>query len=137
MTVGFKAGSIVDEIGTADFLHAFFSTVSYNLEEGWGSRFPILLNHLYQGELKTSLAEEAVIELQLIQQELSVLELDRVIWDIENISRQPPWGDDISPQITSLANYFITSTGRDLILTLLEVLGEAAVRKQTVTIVQC
>ncbi len=39
-------------IGTADFLHASFSTVCGRLEnEKWGSRFPHLMNELYQGVL--------------------------------------------------------------------------------------
>lgn len=46
MAVCIKVGSIIDEIGTSDFFHAFFSTVSYNLEEAWGSRFPVLFKHL-------------------------------------------------------------------------------------------
>ena len=45
-----------------------------------------------------------------------------VIWDIENIEEKPPWGNDISPSITNLSNYFITSTGRDLFEVLLECL---------------
>ena len=36
---------------------------------------------------------------------------DKVIWDIEDISKQPPWGDNISKDITNLSNYFITSDG--------------------------
>lgn len=38
-----------------------------------------------------------------------------MIWDIEDLSKQPPWGDKISDRITSLANYFVTSDGRDFI----------------------
>jgi hypothetical protein len=37
--------------GGEDFwLHSFFSTIAYQLEpEGWGSRFPALMNELYAG----------------------------------------------------------------------------------------
>lgn len=64
MSVGVKVGSITDEIGTSDFFHAFFSTVSVNLEsEGWASRFPTLLGKLYQGNLDASLVKSAISEL--------------------------------------------------------------------------
>ena len=52
MAVGFTVGFYYYSIGSADFLHSFFSTVAVNLEGGkWGSRFPVLMNELYQGKL--------------------------------------------------------------------------------------
>jgi len=137
MAVGVKVGSITDEIGTSDFFHAFFSTVSHNLEERWGSRFPALMDYLYQGELEAGLAEKAVVELHELRNELSHLDPSKVVWDVEDLSKQPPWGSDISPEIESLANYFVTSTGRDLISTLIEALDEAAAHGKPATIVQC
>ena len=90
--------------------------MSGNLETaGWGSRFPVLLSRLYQGELAQAYAGEALQELARIAQELSALPPGRVIWDIDDRTRQPPWGSDISPDITDLSNYFVTSTGKPLI----------------------
>lgn len=121
MTVGFKLGSIVDEVGSQDFLHSFFSTISYRLEtKGWGSNFPVLLNNLYQGSLKEIEAEQALIELEIIESGLKKLSTDQVVWRIEEPSVKPPWGDDISNDITDLSNYFVTSTGRNLMSILKE-----------------
>ena len=36
----------------------------------------------------------------------------------------PPWESNISADITDLSNYFVTSTGRDLISSLKEILEE-------------
>ena len=125
MTIGIQLGSIIDEVGTPAFLHAFFSTISGNLEpQGWGSRFPALLSKLYSGRLDASDATKARAELRIITDELTRLPPDRVIWDVEDRSARPLWGDNIAPDITSLANYFVTSTGRDLIQLLDEVLEE-------------
>ena len=122
MSVGIRVGSIVDEIGTADFLHAFFSTLSVRLEpDGWGSRFPALLNRLYQGRLEAADAAAALKELDQAKAELIHFPPTAVVWDVENKSAKPPWGDNISSHITSLANYFVSSTGRDLF----DLLGEA------------
>lgn len=138
MSVGVKVGSITDEIGTSEFFHAFFSTVSSNLEsEGWASRFPILLGKLYQGNLDASLAKSAISELRLVQSELVAFKPEKVVWDIENPNKQPPWSSNISPEITSLANYFVTSRGRDLISTLIEALEDAASNNKPVAIIQC
>ncbi len=125
MTLGFQLGSITDEIGTADFLHSFFSTISGNLEAGeWGSRFPILLKKFYRGKLQQPDAIEALAELDRIKTELAKIQPSKVIWDIEHREKNPPWGNNISPEITNLSNYFVTSTGRDMIDVLREVLEE-------------
>ena len=38
----------------------------------------------------------------------------KLVWDKNDLARQPPWGSDISEDITNLSNYFVTSDGRDL-----------------------
>jgi 2,3-bisphosphoglycerate-dependent phosphoglycerate mutase len=125
MTVGIELGSIIDEVGTADFFHAFFSTISGNLEpKGWGSRFPVLMNRLYQGKMTQSDADAALAELDRASAELAKLPVSKVIWDVEDRSKTPPWGNNIAKTITDLSNYFVTSTGRDLIELLREVLVE-------------
>ena len=125
MAVGIKLGSITDEIGTSDFFNAFFSTIAGNLEpQGWGTRFPILMKTLYAGELQQSDARAALKELDEVSSELAALPAAKVIWDIEDRGKTPPWGDNIADTITDLSNYFVTSTGRDLISALREVVEE-------------
>ncbi len=93
MAVGFKVAFFCYQIGNGDFLHSFFSTVSYNLENGkWGSRFPTLMNELYQGTLDKDNVETAIVELKKIQLELQAFSPDKVVWDIDDLSKQPPWG---------------------------------------------
>ena len=48
MAVGFFFDCFYYEVGHVDFLHSFFSTISYHLEpNGWGTKYPKLLNDLY------------------------------------------------------------------------------------------
>lgn len=116
MSVGLKVDLYWYQIGTGDFFHSFFSTISFNLEGGqWGSRFPVFMKDFYDGELKSNKITEALSELYNIAEELSNLTPDKVIWDIDDISKQPPWGTVISPDITDLSNYFVTSDGENLI----------------------
>lgn len=122
MGVGIQLGRITDEIGSGDFLYAFFSTITGNLEpDGWGSRFPILMRQLYAGGLQQSDAADALAELHSVRRELAELPPARVIWSFEDRTQRPPWGDDIAGDIDSLATYFVTSRGRDLIALLAEV----------------
>lgn len=126
MAVGFRVKHYWYSIGTGDFLHGFFSTVCANLENSkWGSRFPTLMKTLYQGELSSDRFDDAAAELQMITQELAALPPQRVVWDIEDRRKMPPWGDAISPEITSLRNYFVTSSGEDFIDVFAFALGKA------------
>lgn len=136
MAVGIKVGSIIAEIGAPSFLHAFFSTVSVHCElEGWGSRFPCLMNQLYRGRLLAENVEAALKELREVKVALSQLPPSAVVWDIEDRSVQPPWGDDIATSITNLGNYFLSSRGRDLFALLEEMLSHAAKKNKDVSIV--
>ncbi len=135
MSVGFKVGNIIDEVGTHDFLHAFFSTISYHLEpNGWGSRFPELMNELYQGKLDASKAQKAHSDALMIREELKKYPPSKVLWDIENCNASPPWGNNISSEITNLSNYFVTSTGKDMFGVLIECLTALQRRGGVLTI---
>lgn len=124
--VGFKVDFYWFEIGNGDFLHSFFSTVVYRLEGAkWGRRFPVIMKKLYQGEIKRKEVDKAIKELSIIKKELKEFNPDKVIWDIDDLSKQPPWGNDISEDITDLSNYFVTSDGEDFISVFFEALETA------------
>lgn len=115
MAIGFKIGPMFYKVGHGSFLHSFFSTISYNLEvEGWGSKYPFLLKDLYQGELASENIDEALDELNDVQKQFETPEVDKVIWDIEDLEKNPPWDKNISDRINNLSEYFITSDGKNL-----------------------
>ncbi|WP_210367727.1 immunity 70 family protein [Bacillus sp. REN3] len=123
MAVGFKVKYYWYQVGHGDFLHSFFSTISYHLEQnGWGTEYPFLLNELYNGKLENKNIDSAICELEAIKKELQKFSPSQVVWDIEDLSKRPPWGDNISKDITNLSNYFITSEGEDLIDILMKAL---------------
>jgi hypothetical protein len=127
MAVELRAGSVVWAIGSSEFFNAFFATIAARLEpDGWGTRFPAVMKKLYAGEIGGEDAARALAELDQIRAELSELPPSDVVWDYEDRSRTPPWGDDIAPEITNLGNYWVTSDGKDLFEVLGEALGYAA-----------
>jgi 2,3-bisphosphoglycerate-dependent phosphoglycerate mutase len=127
VSVGLRVRSNVWLVGTSDFFHAFFSTISARLEpDGWGTRFPALMNELYAGELPAEHAPAALAELDQIREELRRLPPSDVVWDVEDRGKQPPWGEDISDEITDLGNYFVTEDGKDLIDVMAEAIAYAA-----------
>ena len=108
------------------FYTPFSQQFLINLENGkWGSRFPTIMNELYQGTLDKDNVETAIEELKKIQLELQAFSPDKVVWDIDDLSNQPPWGKNISNDITNLSNYFVTSDGEDFITIFFNALEKA------------
>lgn len=135
MSLGLWVGKKGFEVGTASFLKSWFSTIFTQLEnEDWGSRFPTIMRDLYAGSVPHTKAGSALRELEGIRKALSALPPAQVVWDFENREARPPWGAEISPHITSLANYFVTSDGKDLIEVLAKVFDESAKTGQDVVI---
>ena len=83
------------------------------------------MNELYQGTLDKDNVETAIVELKKIQLELQAFSPDKVVWDIDDLSKQPPWGKNISNDITNLSNYFVTSDGEDFITIFFNALEKA------------
>ncbi|RWW96715.1 Imm70 family immunity protein [Flavobacterium cerinum] len=133
--VGLKVGPIFYKVGTGDLLHSFFSSIAYNLEDNkWGAKFPFIMKELYAKELSVEDIPQAVKEINLIRETFKDYAPNCVIWDIENLEKRPPWGDDIAAHITSLSNYFHTSEGQDLFETFLKALETAAIIKKVLKI---
>ncbi|MDT2572693.1 Imm70 family immunity protein [Enterococcus raffinosus] len=108
------------------FFPFVFSTICVNLEEmGWGSRFPIIMNDLYEGKLSKDKLKVARKEINGINSELSNFTPNKVVWDVEDLKKTPPWGKNISEDITNLAEYFVTTDGRYLLEVLMEAISEA------------
>ena len=57
--------------------------------------------------------------------ELKEFSPDQVIWDIADLSKQPPWGNDISPEIQKLSAYFITCDGENIFDEIIKAFKEA------------
>ncbi len=102
-------------VGSPDLLHAFFSSVSHRLEpDGWGTRFPALMLHLYQGELAAQYADRALVELAAARRELAEFAPADVVWDIDDLAARPPWGAELHGTAPNLARYFVTVDGNDV-----------------------
>lgn len=136
MSVAFTVKYYMYEIGTADFLYAFFSTVAFNLENNrWGSKYPVIMNELYNGSLGNDKIESALHELDEMANELGEISPEKVVWDIEDLTKQPPWGTNISDEITDLSNYFVTSDGEDFLTVFRHALEKAIDVKSDIRIV--
>ena len=126
MAVGFKVKYYWYMVGYGDFLHSFFSNICYHLEgRRWGSKYPCLMRELYQGKLSRDRIQCAMKEINSIKYEFARIPPSKVVWDIDDLKKIPPWGDDICPSIKDLSTYFITSSGENLFFVLERALNQA------------
>ncbi|WP_454880290.1 immunity 70 family protein [Sphingobacterium detergens] len=133
--VGLKTGPMFYKIGTGSILHSFFSTIAYNLEDNnWGKKYPFIMKELYNGELSSDKILNAEKELAEIKEALKEYAPNCIIWDIDNLELQPPWGEKIADRITSLSNYFYTSDGEDIFNLFIRAFNDAKQIKKSVCI---
>lgn len=119
MTVGIKVGSIVSEVGSANFLNAFFSTIRGLIDRD-GTKYPVVCHDLYRGRVLATLAYDAHIELVSIQKQFERLSATELIWDIEDLIATPPFENAVRLDRPSLVDYFVTTTGRNLFSVLID-----------------
>ena len=135
MTVDIIVDFLWFPIGTDSFLYSFFSTICYRLEhQKWGKKFPVVMNELYSGSLSYGSIKICLREIESIERKFKRLAPSAVVWTLENLDEKPPWGEDISENIMSLAEYFITCDGKNLFEVLKTALKEAEVEQVDVRI---
>src|SRR5258708_17315202 len=105
MVLGFAVGDVAFEVGSSDFLKGFFSTISHYLEpQGWGTKYPELMLHLYQGQLDAHYATKVLRDLDEIQHALRPIRPVKIIWDIQNPQVTSPWRESAVPPDKDLSN---------------------------------
>lgn len=135
MAVGFQVKFLWFSVGTGDFLHSFFSTICVRLENSdWGSRFPVLMRELYAGSVAVEQLPVLQSEVAVIAQELREHLPAAVVWDAADLSLQPPWGDEISADIRTLADYHVTNDGKNLLEVLNRAIGKGLSLNAALTI---
>ncbi len=135
--VGLVVGDIsVYPLGSSDFVNSFFCTICYNLEsQSWGREYPCTMKKMYKGKVGYLKLDRTLKEILEIRRELKAFSPDKVVWDIEDLSMQPPWGDNISEDITDLSNYFVTCEGEDMFDVIIRAL-ECAKKERSKVIIE-
>lgn len=116
MAISVMVGDNVFPLGSAQFVHCFFSTLSFYCEpDGMGTRLPHLTGTLCDGELPWRQSRQALLELKYAHAALMTRPASELIWDVDDLQAAPPWDiNDISPKFASLDRYFTTAEGDTL-----------------------
>lgn len=111
-------------VGAPSFLFSFYSTIVCNIANY--QQYKVSVKFLGSGKILADDCDTAAKELEQIRQDLKRFPPDRVVWDMNHKEKLPPWGNNISPHIDSLGNYFVTADGKDLFDELISLLKYAA-----------
>lgn len=120
-------------LGGSDTWQTLCSTVRYHLSR-FEKEIPHVFSFLKEGRCSYQDCLETAREFNLVRDRLSQIDPGKIIYDDKNPKVQPPWGDKISPVITSCANYLTTGDGDDLLAEIVKILTYAAYAKVSVDV---
>ena len=92
------------------------------------------MKDLYQGCIVYEKLEQAIEEITKVEEELAKLPPKQVVWSFEDRAKMPRWGDNISPDINNLSDYFVTTDGRNLITVLKDAFDKAGAEQVNVEV---
>lgn len=135
MSIFLTAKMIGYQIGTPAFFTSFFDTIDVHLTKGlFGKKYPIVLGEFQDGVLRNENLDKAEVELKNIKKRFKKLKPSKIIWDKYDLTKKPPWGSEISDEITSMANYYVTCNGEDLFEIIFKAIAEAKTLKSDLKI---
>ncbi len=121
------------DIGTQDFFFSLYSTIKVRLKRLDDIETAI---HFFDTGICSSYdALECARQINLIRDRLSQIPPEDAVYDLNDITKKAPWADNISPTVTSCANLFTTTDGRDLLFEAVSILTYAHYKKVMVSIV--
>lgn len=121
------------DIGSYAIFHSLYSTIKVNLQQQIDT-ICLAVQFLETGKCDANLALETARQFNLIRDALSQFPPHRAVYDCDNPHQVVPWAEKISPVITSCANYYTTSDGRDLLFEIVRILCYASYAGTQVTI---
>ena len=121
-------------IGGSDTWQTLCSTIRYHLTPS-KKQIPNVFLFIEKGHCDSQDCLSTAREFNLVRDLLSRFEPNQIVYDDQNPNRQPPWGDKISPVITSCSNYLTTGNGDDLLAEIVKILTYAAYAKVSIDVV--
>ncbi len=127
MIITSEDGNVYAEIGNSEIINCFYSTIvfnlNYNLED-----ISLAIAFLENGKCEAQDCIETAREFNLIRDRLSLIPIEKLVYDMNNPSKKAPWNGNISPIVTSCGNFFTTADGKDMIFEINAVLCYASIK---------
>ena len=115
-------------LGGSDTWQTLCSTIYFHLTS-YANQIPHVFSFLETGSCDSWNCLTTAREFNIVRDLLSQLKPSQIVYDENDPLKQPPWGDNISPVITSCANYLTSGEGDDLLAEIVKILTYAAYAK--------
>jgi len=100
------------DVGYVEITKSLFYSIAHHLERrDWGSKYPVIMKELYYDGIEIEHLEQGLKEIKEIKEKLKEYAPEQIVWDYEDLTVTPPWGNNISQDIINLSNYFRTEDG--------------------------
>lgn len=119
-------GRRIVDVGAGNIWKSVYSTVISCLGRK-RKDFQLAYSFLETGNCDGKNGYMVARQINLIRDELSRYAPDKAVYDIDNLQITPPWKGNISPVVTSCANFFTTADGKDLFYEIVSILCYAEV----------
>ena len=131
-TISTSDNELFVDVGSGDIWISLMSTVDIRLKNKKNISYAV--NFLHSGECSAEDALETAKQFNIIRDELSKFGPDKIIYDSEDLKKEAPWKNNISPTVTSCANFYTTADGKDLFSEIVNILTYAALNDTSVEI---
>lgn len=123
------------ELGSSSLLNAFFSSIYFHLVMGKKfNRYPKIFPGFFQGKLDWRDANEVRDNFKNIREGLKQIGSDKLIWDIYDLTKAPPWDKNTINETIPLSDFFTTEKGVNFFDIIDDVLEESTQSKTDITI---
>ncbi|MGO5168771.1 Imm70 family immunity protein [Bacillota bacterium LCP21S3_D9] len=126
-------GKRIVDIGESDIWTCIYSTAVDSF--GFGKRkISKALAFMECGECSHIDGYETARQFNLIRDEFAKISPEKAVYNLKDRKKKAPWEGKISPVVTSCANLFTTSDGKDLLYEVVSILTYAQIAKTDIGI---
>ena len=130
-----SVGAIAKPLAEKHVLDALFTTITRRLEPGGrGTRFPLLMDHLYWGRLQPAQARDALRELAEVEDDLRNTPLRDIIWNPLDSRPHDDAHEPVNRHAENVLEYFTDVNDRPLIARLRDSVEECRLTGQQLRI---
>lgn len=121
------------DIGRSDIWSSLYATISVNLK-GKLKEIPLAIQFLESGFCFSQNAMETARQFNLIRDMLAQYPPEKLVYNLKNPSGPAPWDNNVSPVVTSCANFYTTAAGGDLLYEIVSILCYAGIAGESVSV---
>ncbi|MCD7882799.1 MAG: immunity 70 family protein [Lachnospiraceae bacterium] len=119
------------DVGESEIWYSVYSTSEKRVYQA-NNKVPLALSFFKTGRCETKDALETARQFNLLRDEFSKYPPEKAVYDMKYPEKRAPWANNISPVVTSCANLYTTTDGKDLLFEVVSILTYAYYAKTAV-----